>query len=153
MAGKVVQICEEKVNPVIEKLGYEVVEVEYAKKVDGMNLTFYIDNDKGITIEDCEKVNEVIEPLLDELNPTNDASYILNVSSPGIDRPIKTIRDYLRNKDKLVDVTLYSAKNGKKKYKGNLKSFNNDFVEIDIGGEVISFERKNVAQVSPVIEL
>ncbi len=152
MAGKVVQICQEKINPIIEKMGYEVVEVEYAKKSDGMNLTFFIDKDDGITIEDCEKVNQVIEPLLDELNPTNDATYILNVSSPGIDRPIKTNRDYLRNKDKLVEVTLYSAQNGKKKYKGILRIFNNDFVEIEVDGVVMSFEQKNVAQVSPVIE-
>ncbi len=152
MAGKVVQICQEKINPIIEKMGYEVVEVEYAKKSDGMNLTFYIDNDKGITIEDCEKVNEVVEPLLDEINPTNDATYILNVSSPGIDRPVKTQRDFLRNKDKLVEVTLYSAKNGKKKYKGLLKNFNENLVEIDVDGTMMSFEHKNVAQVSPVIE-
>ncbi len=152
MAGKVVQICQEKINPIIEKMGYEVVEVEYAKKSDGMNLTFYIDNDKGITIEDCEKVNEVVEPLLDEINPTNDATYILNVSSPGIDRPVKTQRDFLRNKDKLVEVTLYSAQNGKKKYKGLLKNFNENLVEIDVDGTMMSFEHKNVAQVSPVIE-
>ena len=152
MAGKVVQICQEKINPIIEKMGYEVVEVEYAKKSDGMNLTFYIDNDKGITIEDCEKVNEVVEPLLDEINPTNDATYILNVSSPGIDRPVKTQRDFLRNKDKLVEVTLYSAQNGKKKYKGLLKNFNENLVEIDVDGTMMSFEHKNVAQISPVIE-
>ncbi len=152
MAGKVAQICEEKINPIIEKMGYEVVEVEYVKKVDGMNLTFYIDNDNGITIEDCEKVNDIIEPLLDEINPTNDATYILNVSSPGLDRPIKSQRDFLRNKDKLVEITLYSSQNGKKKYKGLLKKFDDEFVEIEDNNIMIQFEKKNVAQVSPVIE-
>ena len=72
MAGKVVQICEEKICPIIEQAGYEVIEVEYAKKHDGMNLTFYISKDDEITIEDCEKVNNLIEPILDEINPTND---------------------------------------------------------------------------------
>jgi len=56
LAGKVKSICEEKVVPVIEELGYDVVEVEYIKKSDGMNLTFYIDSDNGIQIEDCEPV-------------------------------------------------------------------------------------------------
>ena len=59
MASKVKSICEEKVVPLIEELGYEVVEVEYAKKSDGMNLTFYIDKENGVQIDDCEKVSKV----------------------------------------------------------------------------------------------
>ena len=152
MASKVVQICEEKICPVIENLGYEVVEVEYAKKADGMNLTFYIDTPNGITIEDCEKVNNAINDLLDEVNPTNDEHYILNVSSPGIDRPIKTYNDFLRNKDKLVEVTLYSKKDGSKLYSGKLKNFTETNVEIETEKGLISFEQKEVAQISPVIE-
>ena len=61
-------------------MGYEVVEVEYAKKADGMNLTFFIDKDGGIDVDDCEAVSKTIDPLLDELNPTDDQAYILNVS-------------------------------------------------------------------------
>ena len=71
MASKVKSLCEEKVVPLIEELGYEVIEVEYSKKSDGMNLTFFIDNDEGIKIEDCEKVSKAIDGLLEELNPTN----------------------------------------------------------------------------------
>ena len=56
MAGKVKTLCEEKINPIIEQMGYDVIEVEYAKKTDGMNLTFYIDSDKGVELNDCEKV-------------------------------------------------------------------------------------------------
>lgn len=152
MASKVVEICEQKIVPLINELGYEVVEVEYAKKVDGMNLTFYIDKPEGIKIEDCEKVNNAITDPLDEINPTADASYILNVSSVGLDRPIKNYKDFLRNKDKKVEVTLYSAKNGKKKYQGLLKDFNDNKVEILTDEQVINFERKEVAVISPVIE-
>ena len=153
MASKVVQICEEKICPVINKLGYEVIEVEYAKKTDGMNLSFYIDSPNGIFIEDCEKVNNAITDLLDEINPTNDESYILNVCSPGIDRPIKNEKDFLRNRDKLVQVSLYLPRDGKKKYEGKLKEFNNDIVVIeDNEGQLINFERKSVALISPVIK-
>ena len=94
MASKVVQICEEKINPIIAKLGYEVIEVDYSKMSNGMNLTFYIDSPNGITIDDCEKVNDAITDVLEELNPTNDESYTLNVSSPGLDRPIKSNNDF-----------------------------------------------------------
>ncbi len=152
MASKVVQICEEKICPVINNLGYDVIEVEYAKKSDGMNLSFYIDSPNGIFIEDCEKVNNAITDLLDEINPTNDESYILNVCSPGIDRPIKNEKDFLRNKDKLVEVSLYVAKNGKKKYEGKLKEFDEDKVVIENNGELLGFERKLVALISPVIK-
>ena len=152
MASKVVQICQEKICPVIEDLGYEVVEVEYAKKVDGMNLTFYIDNDQGINIEDCEKVNNAITDLLDEVNPTNDETYILNVSSPGLYRPIKTQRDFLRNQNKLVEVALYAQKNGAKKHQGNLKNLTTTTVQIEVNNKVMEFELKDVAQISPVIK-
>lgn len=107
MAGKTIDLVQEKINPIIESLGYEVVDVEYAKKVDGMNMTFYIDKPDGIKIEDCEKVHKAISDPLDELNPTGDAKYILNVSSVGLDRPIKTDKDLKRNIGKEVEIRLY----------------------------------------------
>ena len=152
MAGKVVEICEQKICPIISELGYEVVDVEYVKKSDGMNLSFYIDHDNGISIDDCEKVSRAISDLLDEINPTNDEQYILNVCSPGLDRPIKNQKDFLRNKDKLVEVSLYSKINGQKKYQGILKNYTQTIVEIEYKNELISFELKDVAQISPVIE-
>ena len=152
MASKVVELCEQKINPIIQDLGYEVVEVEYAKKVDGMNLTFYIDSPSGIQIEDCEKVNNAITDILDEINVTNDAPYILNVSSPGLDRPIKTQRDFLKNKDKLVELTLYKQKNGQKKYVGNLADFSDDSITLLIDDKSVTFERSEVANICPVIK-
>ena len=115
MASKVKTICEEKVVPFIENMGYEVVEVEYVKKSDGMNLTFYIDKEDGIKIEDCEMVSKSIDGLLEELNPTDNSPYILSVSSPGLDRPLKTDRDLKRNVDKEIEITLFAKTNGKKK--------------------------------------
>ena len=152
MAGKVKTICEEKVSPVIEELGYEVVEIEYAKKSDGMNLTFYIDNENGIVIEDCEKVSRAINDLLDEVNPTDDQPYILSVSSPGLDRPIKTDRDFKRNVGKQIEVTLFAQVNGKKKFEGELVSFSENEFTIKIKDEEISFNKQQVAHIVPVIK-
>ncbi|MGN0748579.1 MAG: ribosome maturation factor RimP [Christensenellales bacterium] len=142
--AKVLDIVEEKINPIIEKLGYEVVEVEYGKKVDGMNMTFYIDKIGGITLDDCEIVHKAIDGPLDELNPTCDEKYILNVSSCGLDRPLKTEKDFKRNLGKEVDIKLYKAVNKQKEFTGKLESFDENTVTIS-GFE--PFERKAIANI------
>ena len=152
MAGKVKSICEEKVAPVIEELGYEVVEVEYAKKIDGMNLTFFIDNEKGIQVEDCEKVSKAIDGLLEELNPTDDQPYILNVSSPGIDRPLKTERDFARNIGKEIEITLFSKLDGKKKFVGVLQNYDEKSITIENAGKTTTLEKDKIAHIVPVIK-
>jgi len=152
LAGKVKSICIEKINPIIEEMGYEVVEVDYSKQVDGMNLIFYIDNEKGITIEDCEKVTKIIDPILEKLDPTDNKPYILSVSSPGIDRPIKNDRDFNRNLGKEIEITLFSKLDGKKNFKGNLKSFSNDDVTIESVKGEITIKRTLIANIVPVIK-
>lgn len=142
--AKTVEIVEEKICPIIEALGYEVVEVEFAKKVDGMNLTFYIDSPNGITLDDCEKVHKAIDEPLDQLNPTADGAYILNVSSCGLDRPLKTDKDLKRNLGKEVDIKLYKAINKKKEFTGKLISFNEETLTLE-GLE--PFERKAIGNI------
>ena len=109
--AKVKEICEEKLKGVIEDMGYELVDVSFVKENGGMSLIFTIDKEEGVTITDCEAVNRKIDPILDELNPTDDKPYTLVVSSPGLDRPLKTDRDLRRTLEKEVDITLFS-KNG-----------------------------------------
>ena len=152
MASKVKTICEEKVVPVIEELGYEVVEVEYAKKTDGMNLTFYIDKDGGIVIDDCEKVSKAIDDLLEELDPTEGVGYILNVSSPGLDRPLKTNRDFERHLQKEISITLFSKLEGKKKFDGVLQSYTDESVTIEVKGELIELKKEQIAHIVPIIK-
>ncbi len=152
MASKVKSICEEKVVPLIEELGYEVVEVEYAKKSDGMNLTFYIDKENGVQIDDCEKVSKAIDKVLDDLNPTDDEPYILNVSSPGIDRPLKTDRDFKRNLGKEISVSLFAKLNGKKIYEGVLKAFDENTLTIEINNEELVLSRDKIAHIVPIIK-
>lgn len=149
-SNRVKDICSEKLTPVIESLGYELVEVFYGKQQDGMNLIFYIDSSEGIKIEDCEKVHRAIDPILDEINPTNDAHYILSVSSLGLDRPIKTERDFIRNMEKEIEITLFAKQDGKKTFKGVLKAFDEQSVTIE-GKEKQTFERKKIAHIAPVI--
>lgn len=152
MASKVKTICEEKVVPIIQNMGYDVIEVEYAKKSDGMNLTFYIDKDDGVQIDDCERVSKEIDGILEELNPTDDSPYILSVSSPGIDRPLKNDRDLKRNLNKEITITLFAKINGEKKYEGILKDFNENEIVIEIDGKTINIEKDKIAHIVPVIK-
>lgn len=150
--AKVKEICEKEIAPIIQNMGYELLEVTYQKYADGMNLVFTIDSDNGITIDDCEKVTKAIDPILDELNPTNDQPYILSVSSPGIDRPIKTDRDFKRNMEKEIEITLFKKIDGVKKFDGILKSFNEEEVTIDSQGKSITLKRDQIAHIQPIIK-
>jgi len=107
--SKVVDIVTEKIVPIIEALGYEVVEVAYGSRPDRqMHLTFFIDSVSGITLDDCEKVSNAVDGPLEELHPTDGQPYALDVSSPGLDRLFKTERDWLRNVGREVEIGLYA---------------------------------------------
>ena len=150
--GKVSDQVFALVQPIAEGFGLEVLEVLYEKKFDGMNLTVVIDKDGGVTIDDCEKLHRAIDQPLDELDPI-DCAYILNVSSPGLDRPLKLERDYKRNLDKKILVKLYKPLDNKKSYEGVLVAYDNDTFDIRLhNGEIIKFNKKDTAKVEPIIE-
>lgn len=150
--AKVKQICEEKLRPVIEEMGYELVEVSYEKENGGMSLIFTINKDGGVTVDDCEIVNKKIDPILDEINPTDDKPYTLVVSSPGLDRPLKTDRDLSRNIGNEVDVTLFAKLDGKKLFTGVLESFDEKSVTIKTVKESINLDRDKIASIKLVIK-
>ena len=143
----------EKINPTVVGLGYEIVDVEYVKKGNDATLTIYIDNvPVGISLDDCEKVSVAIDPLLDELNPTNDEPYTLNVSSPGLDHPFKKQRDFERNYGKEVEIKLYAPMQGKKIYEGVLISHNENTTEIELDGKQVKIENSKIAIARPLVK-
>lgn len=149
--GKVAEQVYQLVAPIAQGFGLEVIEVLYEKKFNGMNLTIVIDKDGGVTIDDCEKLHRAIDAPLDELDPI-DCSYTLNVSSPGLDRPLKTERDFKRNLQGKITVKLYKPLNGKKNYEGVLTAYDeNTFTILNKNGE-FTFDKKDVALIVPVIE-
>ena len=150
--AKVSDISEAKVRPLIEEMGYELLEVEYKKEFDGMSLIFTIDSENGVTIDDCEKVNKAIDPVIDELNPTNDEPYTLVVSSPGLDRQLKTDRDLKRTIGKEVTLTLFSKIDGKKSFEGELLGFDEKTVTIRTGDGEKVFDRDKIAGLKLVIK-
>lgn len=149
--GKVSEQVLELVQPIAEEFGLEVLEVLYEKKYDGMNLTVVIDKDGGVTIDDCETLHRAIDGPLDELDPI-DCAYTLNVSSPGLDRPLKTERDYKRNLNKKISVKLYKTLDGKKTHEGVLTGYDDESFVIKTKNGEITFNKKDTAKVEPIIE-
>jgi ribosome maturation factor RimP len=142
----------EKIEPTVSGLGYEVVDVEFAKKYGEDNLTVFIDCPNGVSLDDCEKVHYAIDPLLDELDPTGGKPYVLNVSSPGLDRPFKKQRDYERNYGKEVEIKLYAPMLGKKIYEGVLVSHTENTTEIECEGKQVKFENSKIAIARPLVK-
>ncbi len=149
--SKIKQLCEERLGGVIKELGYELVSVDYVKESGGMSLIFTIDSENGVGIDDCEVVSKKIDPILEELNPTDDKTYTLVVSSPGLDRPLKTDRDLNRALGQEVEVTLFSKLNGKKNFVGTLENFTEKEITLKTD-TAMTFERAKIANIKMVIK-
>ena len=133
----------------IEKLGYELYDIEYAKEAKNFFLRIYIDSPKGISLEDCEKVsNEINEPL-DKSNIITEA-YFLEVSSPGVEKVLRKDTHLEANIGEEIEVKLFKKDdNGNKNYIGILKSFNEEKIQIETDEEIV-IERKNIAQIKTI---
>jgi len=129
-----------------------LVDVEYTKKADGMHLTIYIDKENGVTVEDCVEVSHLVDQPLEDLNPTNDEPYFLDVSSYGLDKPLKFDWQFKKYLDKKINIKLYSKVNGKKDYVAVLKAKTEDSVIVNIENENITFKLTEVAYITPYIE-
>lgn len=149
---KIEQSVIEKIQPAVTALGYEIVDVEFEKKNGEDNLTIFIDIPSGVSLDDCEKVHYAVDPLLDELDPTASKPYILNVSSPGLDRPFKKQRDYERNYGKEVEIKLYAPLKGKKVYEGVLVARDENSLTLNLGKEEIKIENNKIAIARPLVK-
>ncbi len=149
---KITQSVFDKINPLVTEMGYEIVDVEFAKKDGNDNITIFVDYPAGMTLDDCEKVHVAIDPLLDELDPTAGKPYVLNVSSPGLDRPFKKQRDYERNYGKEVEIKLYAPLKGKKLYEGVLISRDEGSLIVQCEKEELTIENSRIAFVRPLVK-
>lgn len=141
-------------RPIIEGLGYELVEITYKKEYGTPTLTCFINTDKegGIGLDDCEAVSRAIDPVLDENDPTDGEAYNLNVSSPGLDRPLTLERDFVKNKGKEVEASFYAPYQGKKKLQGILLDWSETQVVLQSGKDIHTIEKKAIAVLKPVIK-
>ena len=142
MANKIELRVEELMNEIISGTEYELVDVEYVMERDWY-LRIFVDKAGGIDLDDCQILSEKLGKILDK-EPLIEDSYILEVSSPGIDRVLKKDRDFIREAGKAVDVTLYTPINGQKHFTGTLESRDKEFLKLT---EFEPIPREKVAQV------
>ncbi len=120
--------------------------MEFVKEGANWYLRVYIDKEGGVTIDDCEAVSRALEAKLDEADPIEQA-YILEVSSPGIDRPLKKDEDFVKYQGEMIDVKLYKAQEGRKQFQGKLLGLADGVVSLEEDGKIFAFERKDIASV------
>lgn len=138
--------------PIAKEVGVEIVEVEF-KLGKNPALTIYIDKEGGVDLDTCEKFHNAIFDPLDELNPSFDAPYTLNVSSLGIDRPFKTDKDFLSHIGTRVEVKLYASIKGKKFYDGILMSYGNGQVTLKVDEKnTFTIDLKNIVKMNEYID-
>ncbi|MDD6481497.1 MAG: ribosome maturation factor RimP [Lachnospiraceae bacterium] len=143
---------EELILPILEKLNFELVDVEYVKEGSVWYLRAYIDKEGGITINDCETVARQMNELLDAEDFIPD-SYTFEVSSPGLGRPLKKEKDYVRNMGKQVEIRTYRAIDRCKEFYGILKAYDKDSVTItDEDGTDTTFSKKDIALIRQAID-
>ena len=128
------QKTEELLLPIIEKNQFELVDVEYVKEGSNWYLRAYIDKPGGITVDDCEVVSRALSELLDQ-NDFIEDSYILEVSSLGLGRPLKKEKDFQRSLGEEVEIRTYRAINRQKEFVGVLKGYDKESVTIEYEDE------------------
>lgn len=148
----VVQRAASIVTPIVESLGYEVVEIDYSKSYGENNLTVFIYKKGGVTLDDCEIVNNALDEVLDNNDITDGAAYNLNISSPGLDRPIVTADDFRRSLDTEIEILFVEPVGKKKKANGILIKYDDDTVTLKANDKEVVYDRKNASIIRPYIK-
>ena len=133
------------ITPLIKENNFELVDVEYVKEGSTSYLRIYIDKEDGITVEDCTLLSRAFNLILDT-NDYIDDTYIFEVSSPGLMRPLKKDKDFQRNLGKQVEIKLFKSLDKQKEFEGELKSFDKDNIIVIMEDEKeITFKRIDIA--------
>ncbi|MDS1029080.1 ribosome maturation factor RimP [Bacillota bacterium LX-D] len=143
--------AEKLVHSAVEEAGYDLVEVQYVKEGPNWYLRFFIDHAEGIGLDDCELVSRKIEVLLDEAELIS-GSYILEVSSLGIERPLKKIDDFIKYQGEHIEINTYAPVEGSKNFKGILKNSTSEKITLDIDGKEQHIPYKNISNAHLVVE-
>ena len=151
MKTKPIAEIETALQPIAAELNIEIVEIEF-KQGKEPALTVYIDTETGVDLNTCEKFHRAIDPVLDEVDPTFGAPYTLNVSSPGLDRPLKTDRDYQKCMGLKVEIKLFAPMKGKKFFEATLKGHDENCVYLEEKGEEFKLEKTKIAKICRAID-
>ena len=151
--GVLLADIEEKTEKLLEgkisELGYELYDIEYVKEGQNYYLRVYIDNENGINLEDCEKVSNGINDILDEANYIKE-QYFLEVSSPGIERVLRKNKHLEKYIGEEIEIKLFKPINKQKQYIGILENFDNENIKINVNEEILEISRKDISQIKTI---
>ena len=151
-AKNIAETVRELALPVADELGLALWDVEFVKEGARRVLRITIDSDEGVTIEDCERMHRAIDPVLDQADPIEE-SYDLEVSSPGIERDLRTDAHIAYAIGEIVDLRFFAPVNGKKTHRGTLLGLDAaGDVEVEINGDAVTFAREKIAKITTVFE-
>jgi len=149
--SKVSQSVIDIIGPVLRDENLDLVDVEFKKEGRSWYLRVYIDKEQGLTVEDCQKVSHQIADLI-EIEDVVSRQYILEVSSPGLDRPLKSEKDFLRNKNRRVQVTAFAPVRGRKNFRGVIKTIRDQSLVLDEEGVDLEIPLEKIAKAKLVID-
>lgn len=155
MAKKsVTQLVEDMISDFVTEQGMELVDVEFVKEGQHRYLRVFIDKgDEKVSLSDCKLVSDYLNERIDEADPIKE-NYFLEISSPGLERPLKKPADYDKNKGKVVQAKLFSPINGRKIIDGILIGLEDNIVTIDIGSEeIIEIPKDKISLIKPMIQI
>jgi ribosome maturation factor RimP len=146
--GELLALVRQTAEAAAEQAGCELVDVEFLKEGAHWYLRVFIDKDGGVSLEDCEAVNGPVNRMLDETDPI-EQPFFLEVSSPGLERPLKTPRDYEKALNSLVELSLYRPIEGVRHLEGSLMEYHPDRVVIaGASGETRTIAKADIAKIN-----
>ncbi|WP_053957396.1 ribosome maturation factor RimP [Inediibacterium massiliense] len=144
---RVVEIVEELILPFTNEKQLELVDVEFVKEGQNWFLRVYIDKADGVNLDDCQMVSEFLSEKLDEIDPI-EQNYYLEVSSPGLDRPLKKDTDFEKYKGRMIEIYLYEPIEGQKLIEAELVSLENEHIHVKTSkDQIISIPKEKTAKV------
>jgi ribosome maturation factor RimP len=148
---KLLEEVREVVEPILESEGYELVDLEYRLETHGWVLRFYLDREGGVTVEECAAVSGEVGAVL-EVKDIIPNPYVLEISSPGLTRPLKNLKDFDKYRNRLVKIKLYEPLEGRKNFKGTLLGLEGEKVRLEIEGRVYDLPFQGIAKANLEIE-
>ena len=149
MKKSIREVVREAIAPTVEALGYRIWDIEYKKIGADYHLEITIDNDEGIYIEDCEKVHRAIDPILDEVDPI-ETFYYLEVSSPGIERELRTAEHIVACIGMKAQAKLFVAVDGAKSFVGEIVSYEDDTLTLRTESGEIALKKNQISKLQTV---
>ena len=148
---KLLQEVREVVEPILQSQGYELVDLEYQRESRGWVLRIYLDREGGITLDDCTGVSHEVGAVL-EVKDVIPNAYVLEVSSPGLTRPLKKPEDYNRFRNQLVKIKLFQPLDGRRNFKGTLLGLEVETVRVEADGQVFEIPLQSIAKANLEID-